>query len=309
MTETRALLVDAFTDEPCAGNAAGVVPDASGLTDDQMQAVAAELGASETAFLRDSEDADRRIRYFTPTTEVDLCGHATIASHAHLFADGELDAGEHTLETNVGVLDIEVADDGLVWMTQNPPEIREVNVPYERVAEATGTDAAALRGASDDLPLAVADTGLPFLVVPITYLSDLGDADPDFDAVEALAEDVGAAGVYMFTFDTLAGDSTLHGRAWVPGAGVPEDPVTGTASGAAGAYLAHFGAFDGDIADEMRFEQGHFVDRPGTVRVRVDAEDSGENGVGAPAVGGAAVETFDGHLRLPAVEADDILEA
>lgn len=302
MTETRALLVDAFTDEPCAGNAAGVVPDAGDLTDDQMQAIAAELGASETAFVRPSEGADRRIRYFTPTTEVDLCGHATIASHAHLFADGAVDAGEHTLETNVGVLDVEITEDGTVWMTQNPPEVREVDVGYERVAEATGLDMEALRGASDDLPLAVADTGLPFLVVPITYLSDLGSADPDFDAVEALADDVDAAGVYVFSFDALDGDSTLHGRAWVPGAGVDEDPVTGTASGAAGAYLDHYEAFGGDLAEEMVFEQGHFVDRPGAVRVRVADGD-------APQVGGTAVETLDGTLQVPAADADEILEA
>jgi trans-2,3-dihydro-3-hydroxyanthranilate isomerase len=304
MTERRALLVDAFTHDSCAGNAAGVVPEADGLTDDQMQAIAAELGASETAFLRPSDDADRRIRYFTPTTEVDLCGHATIASHAHLFADGAVDAGEHTLETNVGVLDVDVAEDGTVWMTQNAPEIREVDVSYERVAEVTGTERAALRGASDDLPLAVADTGLPFLVVPITYLSDLGDADPDFGAVEALADDVGAAGVYMFSFDALDRDSTLHGRAWVPGAGVDEDPVTGTASGAAGAYLHHFGAFDDDTPEEMVFEQGHFVDRPGRVRVRVGSGDGG-----APTVGGTAVETLDGDLSVPDPETDDILEA
>ncbi|MFB6071906.1 MAG: PhzF family phenazine biosynthesis protein [Halobacterium sp.] len=302
MTETRALLVDAFTDEPCSGNAAGVVPDAGDLTDDQMQAIAAELGASETAFVRESEEADRRIRYFSPTTEVDLCGHATVATHAHLFADGVIEAGEHTLETNVGALDIEVTEEGVVWMTQNDPEIREVDVSYERVAEATGTDGAALRGASDDLPLAVADTGLPFLVAPITYLSDLGDADPDFDALEALADDVGAAGVYAFSFDALDGDATLHGRAWVPGLGIDEDPVTGTASGAAGAYLRHFDAFGGDMDAEMVFEQGHFVDRPGRVRVR--AADGG-----APAVGGTAVETFDGTLRVPEKTDDEILEA
>ncbi|NIB98716.1 PhzF family phenazine biosynthesis protein [Halobacterium sp. R2-5] len=302
MTETRALLVDAFTDEPCAGNAAGVVPAADDLTDGQMQAIADELGASETAFVRESETADRRVRYFTPEEEVDLCGHATIATHAHLFADGAIDAGEHTLETNVGDLDIEVEDDGTVWMTQNPPEIREVDVSYERVAAATGLAEEALRGASDDLPLAVSSTGLPFLVAPVTYLSDLGDASPDFDELVALSEAVDARGVYAFSFDTLDGDSTLHGRAWVPSAGIKEDPVTGTASGATGAYLEHYGAFGGDIADEMTFEQGHFVDRPGRVRVRVQNGD-------APRVGGTAVETLDGALQVPPTDEDDILEA
>lgn len=307
MTERRALLVDAFTSEPCTGNAAGVVPNAEGLTDDQMQAIAAELGASETAFVTDSTDADRRLRYFSPTTEVDLCGHATIASHAHLFADDRIDAGDHTVETNVGVLDIEVEADGTVWMTQNQPEIREVDVGYERVGDATGLSVEALRGASDDLSLAVASTGLPFLIAPVTYLSDLGDAAPDFDAVEALADEVDAAGVYAFSFDTLDGDATLHGRSWVPGAGIDEDPVTGTASGATGAYLAHFAAFGGDIADEMVFEQGHFVDRPGRVRVRVN-DHADADGAGAPRVGGTAVETLDGTFRVPAAESDDIIE-
>jgi trans-2,3-dihydro-3-hydroxyanthranilate isomerase len=91
---------------------------------------------------------------------------------------------------------------------------------------------------------------------------------------------------------------------------VNEDPVTGTASGAAGAYLDHFDAFDDDTPAEMVFEQGHFVDRPGTVRVRVGAGEGGNGGAGdAPAVGGTAVETLDGRLRVPAAEADDILEA
>jgi len=93
--------------------------------------------------------------------------------------------------------------------------------------------------------------------------------------------------------------STLHARMWAPGAGVPEDPVTGTASGACGAYLRTVDAFD-DLPDEMRFEQGHFVDRPGVVRVQV-----GE----AVRVGGRAVTALDGSLAVPSADEDDILEA
>jgi len=79
MPTRRIALVDAFSTEPLAGNAAGVVPDADGLTDQQCQAVARELSVSETAFVFESEEADRRVRFFTPTQEVDLCGHATLA--------------------------------------------------------------------------------------------------------------------------------------------------------------------------------------------------------------------------------------
>ncbi|MEF8868451.1 MAG: PhzF family phenazine biosynthesis protein [Haloarculaceae archaeon] len=295
----RACLVDAFTDEPLRGNAAGVVPDAAGLTDEQMQAVARELGASETAFLLPAEgaDADRRVRYFTPETEVDLCGHATVGSHALLYADGTVGTGTHSLETNVGVLDVEVASGGRVWMTGTEPEVREVEVDYDRLGSALGVDPAAMRDVGADLPVAYASTGLPFLVVPVNFLEHVGNADPDMGAIADLSDEFGVAGVYVFTFDTLDAESTLHARMFAPGAGVPEDPVTGTASGAAGAYLDRFGAVD---TDALRFEQGHFLDRGGVVHVEVD---------GTVRVGGDAVVSLDGRLLVPGPDEDDILEA
>ncbi|WP_435098066.1 PhzF family phenazine biosynthesis protein [Halarchaeum sp. P4] len=299
MHTTRALLCDAFTDRPLTGNAAGVVPDAAELSDTQMRAVARELAVSETAFVTASDDADRRLRYFSPTTEVDLCGHATIATHAHLHADGELEAGSHTVETNVGVLDVEVEESGTVWMTQRDPMVRrQPDLDPERVADVLGVEAMAF---VDELPLAVADTGLPFLVVGLDYLSTLGDVDPDDDALRELCADVDAKGVYAFTFDTLDREASLHGRAFCAPLGIHEDPVTGTASGAVGAYLDHVAAFGGDFPDELVCEQGHYVDRAGEVRVRVGD---------AVRVGGTAETSFDGELRVPEDdEEDEILEA
>lgn len=314
MSRTRGLLVDAFTDEAYAGNPAGVVPEAGGLDGSQMQAIAAELGASETAFVTDDTTADLRLRYFTPTTEVDLCGHATIATLAHLSNEGTIPPGDATIETNVGVLDVAVEDDGTAWMTQAQPTVRTVDADTDRVAGALGISPDAIESVREELPLAVADTGLPFLIVPVGFLSDLGAASPDDEAVDALADSVDAVGVYAFTFDTLDAASTVHGRAFVPGAGVPEDPVTGTASGATGAYLRHVGAFEGggaapgtsdvsvpdDVPDEIVFEQGDFVDRPGRVRVRL-----GET----IRVGGTATTVLDGELVLPEPDEDDIMEA
>ncbi|NHN47514.1 PhzF family phenazine biosynthesis protein [Halostella sp. JP-L12] len=298
--QVRTALVDAFTDEPLTGNAAGVVPDADGLSASQMQAVARELAVSETAFLLPSGPADRKVRYFTPTQEVDLCGHATIAAHAFLRDDGAIDAGEHTLETEVGVLDVDVEDDGTVWMTQDDPSVRRVDVEYDRLAEALDVPVGSLQDIGADLPLAVASTGLPFLMVPVNFLEHVGNADPDLAAVEAICDEVDATGLYLFTFDALDGDATLHARMFAPGAGVPEDPVTGTASGAAGAYLREVSAFDGELPDEMAFEQGHYLDRPGRVRVRV-----GES----VRVGGEGVLALDGTLSVPADDEDEILEA
>jgi PhzF family phenazine biosynthesis protein len=298
MDTLQALLVDAFTDEPLTGNAAGVVPDADGLDDEQLGAIAAELGASETAFFTESDEADRRIRYFTPTNEVDLCGHATVASHAYLFERDHIDAGEHSLETNVGVLTITVEDNGLVWMTQDHPEIRRVDADYGEVAGALGLDAAALEDVGADLPLARSTTGLPFLMIPVNFMDHLRALEPDMRAIEELSREHDTAGVYAFTFDTLDGDATLHARMFAPKEGVPEDPVTGTASGACGAYLREYDAFD-TIPEEMVFEQGHFVDRPGRVHVKARGEIE---------VGGRAVTALDGDLVVPESEDDDIIE-
>ena len=305
MDRRRACLVDAFTDEPLAGNAAGVVPAADGLTDTQLQAIARELGASETAFLFESDDADRQIRYFTPTQEVDLCGHATIASHALLADDGVIEPGEHTLETTVGVLDIELTEAGVVWMTQARPEVETVDIAYDRLASALGIDPATLRDIGADLPVGRATTGLPFLIIPVNFLESLSGVDPDLSAIEAITEEYDTAGIYAFTFDTLDADSTLHARMFAPGAGVAEDPVTGTASGACGAYLESYDAFD-SLPDELRFEQGHFIDSGGIVHVRVGVDDRGRKEV---RVGGEAAVALDGSLRIPDAADDEIIEA
>ncbi|WP_299335843.1 PhzF family phenazine biosynthesis protein [Haloplanus sp.] len=297
MDTRRILLIDAFTDEPLTGNPAGVVPDAAGLDADQMGAIAREINASETAFLTGDDDANRRIRYFTPTQEVDLCGYATVASLVHLYEAGALD-GEGSLRTNAGVLDVSI-EEGVAWMAQNDPSVETVDLDYDRAAETLGIDPAALRDVGADLPAAVASTGLPFLLVPVNFLEHIAGVDPDPDAVADLAAAYGATGVYLFTFDALDAASTLHARMFAPGAGVPEDPVTGTASGACGAYLHAVDAFD-DPPTEMRFEQGHLIDRPGLVRVRVD------DGV---RVGGRAVTALDGTLVVPPSDDDDIVEA
>ncbi|MCQ4332217.1 PhzF family phenazine biosynthesis protein [Natronomonas sp. F2-12] len=300
METRRALLVDAFTREPLSGNAAGLVPEAEGLDDEQMGSIARELNASETAFLLPSAEADRRLRYFTPAGEIDLCGHATVAAHAWMAENGRLTGGAHTVETNVGVLDIEL-DEGVVWMTQDVAEVTRVDLEYDRIASALGVDPATLADVGADLPLATASTGLEYLVVPVNFLSALSGADPDFGAIGTLTEEFDATGLYAFTFDTLEGNATLHGRMFAPGVGVDEDPVTGTAAGAVGAYLRGVEAFEGELPEETVIEQGHFLDRPGRVRVRARTD--------PVAVGGRAVTALEGTIAVPDPGDDDIIEA
>lgn len=316
MDSCRALLVDAFSTDPLAGNPAGVIPDAEGLADNQQRAIAAELGASETVFITDSEVAERRFRYFSPTTEVDLCGHATIAAYAYLDATGEIDPGTHTVETNVGVIEITVDDDGTVWMRQQSPTVASIDLAYDDVADALGIDAAALRDIGDELPLAIASTGLPFIIVPVNFLEHVGDVNPDAAAIDTLVTSYDAAGMYIFSFDTLESASTLHARAFIPSLGITEDPVTGTAAGACTAYLDTFDAFD-VFPSTVRCEQGHFCDRPGYIRAQLiqpeqqnDKPDESNDSYaqGGVRVGGHAVMTLDGTVAIPSANDNDILE-
>lgn len=300
MDTRRALLVDAFTTEPLSGNPAGVVPDADGLADESMAAIARELHASETAFLSAADgENDYRIRYFTPTGEIDLCGHATVAAGSWLADAGRLEDGTHSVETNVGSIEIEL-DDGTVRMETDVGGVSEVDLGYDRVASALGIDPATLTDIGADLPLARASSGPAYLVVPVNFLAAVSGMEPDFRAIEALSTELDVTGIYTFTFDTLDGESTLHGRMFAPAVGVDEDPVTGTASGAVGAYLREVEAFDGELPEEMIFEQGHFLDRPGRVRVRAETD--------PVSIGGQAVTALEGTVSVPGTGDDEILE-
>ena len=295
--ETRqVLLVDAFAAEPTTGNPAGVVPDATGLSDDQLWAIADELGAGETAFLLDSETADRRVRTLDPDRKSEQDRYGSLAAHTALFERGELDEGEYTVETDRGVRDVEIKPDGTVWTELGDVDIRESEQSLDEVADALGVDDATLRDVGADLPLAVADVGVPWLVVPINYFEHLSAVEPDTAAIDSLCGAVDADGLYAFTFDTISGESTLHGRAFTRGAGRREEPATGTAAGAVAAYVRRHGALD-DTIDQVVVEQGQFLDRAGTVRVDTDGVEVW--------VGGRGVTTLDGSVTVPAAESDD----
>ncbi|MFB6080181.1 MAG: PhzF family phenazine biosynthesis protein [Haloferacaceae archaeon] len=318
-------VVDAFAAEPLAGTPVGVVTDAAGLGEEAMRALAREIGAGGTAFVRSTDDAgddggaDRRMRYVSPAAAGEY-GHerpgerdgsppprAALAVHARLLADGRIDPGSHAVETDAGVVDVAVLADGAVrtGIGDGAPRVDPVDLDYDRVGDALGVDPAALRDVGADLPAAAAATPAadgPYLVVPVNFLERLGEADPAGDALAALADDHDAAGVCAVTFDALSADATLHARWFVPepSGGTTEVGATGATAGAAGAYLHAGDAFD-DPPDEVRIEGGHFLDRPGVVRVRVTGE-----GV---EVGGRAVAALDGRATLPADDEDDIVVA
>jgi PhzF family phenazine biosynthesis protein len=268
----RIRVVDAFADRPFTGNPAGVcLLEAGAWPDDAwMQAVAAEMQHAETAFARPSEraDADWDLRWFTPTIEVDLCGHATLATTHALVSDG-LVSGKVGFSTRSGVLTAAV-DDG--WITLDFPVNRpaEAEVPAGLV-EALGAE-----------PVSVHSTG---------ELSDVLVVLADEAAVRALAPDLGQVKALnqrdrnRGTIVTAPADSGYDfvSRFFAPASGIPEDPVCGSAHTALAPYWAERLGRDELVGYQASARGG--VVRVATVGDRVQLT-------------GQAVTTLDGQLLV-----------
>ncbi|WP_426560595.1 PhzF family phenazine biosynthesis protein [Angustibacter sp. McL0619] len=258
----------AFTDVPSGGNPAGVVPDAAGMTEQQMQAVAARLGHSETAFVTERQGRDVVLRYFSPLAEVAFCGHATVATGVVL---GEaLGVGPLLLRTAAGPVPVEVTrrDDGLL-----EAELTSVEPAVEQVArDAVDEALSALRWGRDDLhadvPPAIAFAGVRHLVLAARTRARLADLDYDFDELAALMRRLDLTTVQLVWRENA---TVLHVRDPFPVGGVVEDPATGAAALALGHYLRTLGLASPDA--ELTLRQGEDLGRPGVLRVRLVAGD------------------------------------
>jgi len=291
--------VDAFTIGPFAGNAAAVVLEAEGLSDHQMQLIAREMNLSETAFLLPStrSDADLRLRWFTPSVEVDLCGHATVATFHSALEEGFLKPGSYRLECAAGVLPIQAEKDPegrpLVKMGLPVPALEQVDLAACRIAEPLGIEA-------DDIPrrLPIMKAGT-WLLVPVSGLAVIRQLRPDFSALRAFGDQAGPAAIVVLTTETVEPGSAVHLRMFAPGFGIDEDPVTGSAQGPVAGYLAVNRLLPGGPGAEMRryvAEQGDEIGRPG--RIDVEVEMSGPV-VRSIAIVGRAVTVLRGSLALP----------
>jgi trans-2,3-dihydro-3-hydroxyanthranilate isomerase len=295
MKKVQVYQVDAFTSEAFGGNAAGVVPNADGLSEIEMQKIARELNQSETAFVlkTDREDADVKIRYFTPSSEIDFCGHATVGLSWVLATEyGWKDnASEIRLETNIGVVPVKwTQGDGKVEsvvMTQVAPKLKEINVDASIISRLVGV-------AADDIdnryPIKLAYTGNWHLLVPIKTKHAVDGALPLLDELAAFNREYQASTTHLFTFDSDT-NATLYTRDFAPAVGIPEDPVTGSANGALAGYLALEKIIE---AVNYKIDQGHSVGRPGSLEITVHYEE------GNPiiSVGGQAVTVFSGILSF-----------
>ena len=258
-------IVDAFTTEPFGGNPAGVVLINNGFPSvSLMQQVAAEFRYSETAFVRRDGVAEFTVRYFTPCGEVDLCGHATIASFGVLFKIGMIADGtlciNHTL---AGDLQVRVGEKVMMQMAE--PYIFDTVVDINRLHTIIG-----VKNAQDELPVQVVSTGLPDIIMPVNSIDELNAIVPDMDALAQLSKELEVTGVHAFT---LSDDGyTAHVRNFGPLYGIPEESATGTANAALTYYLHHNGIISSP--GNCRFLQGEAMQRPSVVETSILDDDS-----------------------------------
>lgn len=271
--------IDSFTKEKFKGNPAGVVVNAEGLNDYQMQQIARELNNSETAFLfpPDSDDCDGIIRYFTPSTEVPICGHATIAAMYAKAIEDNLDSCVLRFKTKIGILPFEIIKnngDYQVVMTQGTFELSPTfdKDIITKMLTALGLEDADI---DENCPIQIASTGHSKVMIGIKSRAKLNILSPNFNALAELSKVINCNGYFVFTFDSDDQNNLTYGRMFAPGIGINEDPVTGNANGPLGGYLIQnkIVNFSGNEF-EFNGKQGEKIDRLGVIKVKVKIEDN-----------------------------------
>lgn len=271
--EITVLLVDAFTRTPDKGNRAGVVLDASTLNSEEMQAVAALVNVSETAFMTQvqGKEYELEVRYFTPSTEVPSCGHATIASHfARSHALG-IENARVIARIGAGILPVDIVstgDERKVIMTQGEvvftPRYGETLVA--RILSALGLNESDV---IDGLPIQEVSTGHSKVMVPIRSVETLDGLTPNMDELAAISREIDCNGYFVFAFNEADDPCLTSGRMFAPVAGINEDPVTGNGNGPCGAYLSLYGTLPAKDVVAYSGRQGVAMGKEGVVDVTV----------------------------------------
>ncbi|WP_299705483.1 PhzF family phenazine biosynthesis protein [uncultured Tateyamaria sp.] len=282
--------VDAFTDQAFGGNGCAVVHGGAGLDDATCMAFVRETSLVECTFTGPSDVADIRIRYFLASREIPFAGHPTVATvaalrHRNLITDGAL-----TLETNAGIVPVEV--DGMsIRMTQVAPTFGAHPDPA-LVAAVGGLPADAITH-----PPRVVSTGLPFTITVLKDRATLECATFNMDAFQTYLGALGVHGTdvmepFWCTLEgaTKAGDT--FARLLMAPPSPAEDPFTGSATGAMAAYLWSEGLID---SPDFTAEQGHGLGRPGQARVAIEGARDAITGV---VVEGQAHILMSGQLHL-----------
>lgn len=278
MRQYQVYQIDSFTKEKFAGNPAGVVLNADGLSEGEMQKIARELNNSETAFIfsSNSDEYDVHVRFFTPACEVPICGHATIAAHYVYALENRLENARLYQKTGAGILPVDIVkegDDYKMIMTQGKIEFGDIlqGNMLDDLLTGLQIDADELL---DDYPVQIVSTGHSKVMVGIKHIETLHALAPNMEQLKKVSVSINCNGFYLFTRHDNE-SALIHGRMFAPAAGINEDPVTGNANGPLGAYLVHHQLVKHDGAS-FSFDaiQGEAMKRPGKISVNVKISES-----------------------------------
>ncbi|WP_080873814.1 PhzF family phenazine biosynthesis protein [Oceanobacillus timonensis] len=272
MTSVKVYHYDAFSKEPGKGNPAGVVLNGDELTEEQMQETASQVGFNETAFPVRSEVADVGIRFFTPGHEMNLCGHATMATVYALKTKGLL--GEKTaltIETRAGILPVKLhstaENEITITMNQAAPKFEAFHGSKKHLAHSMGIEEEDIH---DNLPILYGSTGTWTLLIPINNLEAFHRMNPNNKDFPAILKEMPTSSVHPFCIETYNAEADMHARHFSsPYSGTLEDAVTGTASGVMGAYYAEYIRKDKKDVMKLVVEQGKEIGKDGRVGVRI----------------------------------------
>jgi trans-2,3-dihydro-3-hydroxyanthranilate isomerase len=295
--------LDVFTDTRFGGNQLAVFPDARGLDTDRMATIAKEFNLSETVFVFPPENPahTKRVRIFTPGSELPFAGHPTIgAAHAlavlgHVPLTGDLT--KIVFEEGVGPVPISIRSrNGVpVFAELSVAKLPEVGPPppsRSALADLLSVEVADLTGGTWS-PQSLS-SGVPFLFVPVRDRNVLKRARVKLDRWEAILKASWAPEVFVFSRDPEREGSHIRARMFAPGLGIGEDPATGSAAAALGGYLAaRDAAKDGTL--RWVVEQGFEMGRPSILEVEADKSDGK---ITAIRVGGASVMVSTGEMEV-----------
>jgi PhzF family phenazine biosynthesis protein len=293
------LLVDAFAEAPGAGNRIALVLDARGMDEAQMRQVTLKLDQPQVAFLTGWEGLSFKVRYYTPSGEVEFAGHAAVALALTLVREGRLPEGSKKLYLRAAseTLPVEIVyenGEAAKAVVRGPaPRFRDPPL-WRRVQEFTEALGANERYLHRGLPYGVAFTGLWSLFLPFVAPGLLDDLEPDMERLSELCAALEIATVHTYA---PLGPRSFYARDFAPLLGIPEDPVTGSANAALGALLARAGVvprWEGGV--NLTILQGHRLGVPGQVEVRVEYAPSGE--LQRVFFGGRAVLVGSGILEI-----------
>jgi PhzF family phenazine biosynthesis protein len=295
--------IDAFTKTPFEGNPACVVNNAEGLNEKQMQLIAREMNLSETAFVSSptTSEADIQLRWFTPTVEVPLCGHATIAAFHSLAEDGLYGMErpgnyKFKLETKSGILPIDIVK------TENNIEVRiGLTVPqkFDRFSQYKLDIIRILNLNLSDIEPKLLILRTDNLFVPIRRLHVLYSMHPNYFSLKNFMNQRNLQGVCLFTQETIDRDSSVHLRFFAPNEGILEDPVTGSVHGALAVYLYENGLIQlKEGTATYVAEQGDSIGRKGRVKATLETI---EQKVSSVYISGSAITIFSGEMLIPEI--------